>query len=267
MSAIAELLAGGPTLEPGQVWLVGAGPGDPRLLTVAAISGLRQADVVVYDALVSEQVLALARPEAQRQFAGKRGGKPSAKQADITAVLIGLAKAGKRVLRLKGGDPFVFGRGGEETLALAKAGIPFLVVPGVTAGLAALTAAAIPATMRGFNQALILATGHGADDADGPDWPALARTGQPLVLYMAMAHLPRIADRLMEGGLAPSTPAAAIKGASTADERVVVSTLGSLVEAVAIAGLQPPATVVIGHIVSVRADLHALATSLRSVAA
>ena len=147
-------------LEPGHVWLAGAGPGDPGLLTLDALAGLAQADVIVHDALVDERVLALAGPQAMLEFAGKRGGKPSATQADISRRLVELAQSRPRVLRLKGGDPFVFGRGGEEAMALAAAGIPFRVIPGVTAGLAALAAASIPATLRGVNRAVIFAAGH-----------------------------------------------------------------------------------------------------------
>src|SRR5205809_6193093 len=166
---VGGVRAGTPVLSPGHVWLAGAGPGDPGLLTRDAFAGLSQADVVVHDALVDRRVLALAGPQARLEFAGKRGGRPSVDQADISKRLIELARAGKRVLRLKGGDPCVFGRGGEEALALAAAGVPFRLVPGLTAGLAGLTAAAIPATFRGMNRAVILAAGYGADD-DGVDW-------------------------------------------------------------------------------------------------
>src|SRR5215213_1349032 len=192
---LRSAMAGFPRLEPGHVWLAGAGPGDPGLLTLHALAGLGEADVVVHDALVDARVLALAHPGATLEFAGKRGGKPSPSQANITDRLIALARAGHRVLRLKGGDPCVFGRGGEEALALSAAGVPFRIIPGVTAGLAGLTAAAIPATFRGMNRALILAAGYGADD-DGVDWAALARTGQPIVLYMAMRNLAAIAEEL-----------------------------------------------------------------------
>src|ERR1700733_14440788 len=160
IEALAALRGGFPVLEPGHVWLAGAGPGDPGLLTLDALAGLAQADVVVHDALVDERVLALAGPQARLEFAGKRGGKPSATQADISQRLVELARVGYRVLRLKGGDPFVFGRGGEEAMTLAAAGIAFRVIPGVTAGLGALAAAAIPATVRGTNRAVIFAAGH-----------------------------------------------------------------------------------------------------------
>src|SRR5438477_10525137 len=214
-----------PDFAPGSVWLVGAGPGDPGLLSALALHALDHADIVVYDALVDPRILALARPGAALDYAGKRGGRPSPSQPDISARLIALARAGQRVLRLKGGDPCVFGRGGEEALALMAAGVPFRIIPGVTAGLAGLTAAAIPATFRGMNRALILAAGYGADD-EALDWAALARTGQPIVLYMAMRNLADIAERLMRGGLAPSTPAAVVMGATTADERVIGSSRG-----------------------------------------
>src|SRR3954464_14511542 len=199
LEALSALRGAFPVLAPGHVWLAGAGPGDPGLLTLDALAGLSQADVVVHDALVDRRVLALVGPQARLEFAGKRGGRPSTHQDDISNRLVELARAGHRVLRLKGGDPCVFGRGGEEALALAAAGIPYRVIPGVTAGLAGLTAAGIPATFRGINRAIILAAGYGADD-DGVDWAALARTGQPIVLYMAMRNLAAIADEVMRGG-------------------------------------------------------------------
>jgi uroporphyrin-III C-methyltransferase len=243
-----------PVLAPGHVWLAGAGPGDPGLLTLDALAGLSQADVIVHDALVGARVLALAGEQARLEFAGKRGGRPSADQADISNRLIELARAGDRVLRLKGGDPCVFGRGGEEALALAAAGVPYRLIPGVTAGLAGLTAAAIPATFRGINRAIILAAGYGAAD-DHFDWAALARTGQPIVLYMAMRNLATIADELMRGGLPPTTPAAIVVAATTADERVVVSTLGRVTTDAGDHLLGMPSIVVIGEIVDLRERL------------
>jgi uroporphyrin-III C-methyltransferase len=240
-------------LEAGHVWLAGAGPGDPGLLTLDALAGLSQADVIVHDALVDPRVLALAGPQARLEFAGKRGGKPSATQADISKRLIELARAGHKVLRLKGGDPFVFGRGGEEALALAAAGVPFRVIPGVTAGLAALAAASIPATLCGINRAVIFAAGHAVEDTF--DWAPLARTGQPIVLYMVMHNLERIADALMRGGLAPQTPTAIIASATTPDERILVSTLERLAADARAQTLEPPAIVVIGDIVAVRERL------------
>jgi uroporphyrin-III C-methyltransferase len=253
--ALAALRGTFPVLEPGHVWLAGAGPGDPGLLTLDALAGLTQADVVVHDALVDKRVLALAGSGATLEFAGKRGGKPSPTQADISNRLIALARAGRRVLRLKGGDPNVFGRGGEEALALAGAGIPFRVIPGVTAGLAALASASIPATMRHINQALIFATGQGAADEHGLDWAALARTGQPLVIYMAMHNLAQIVAALAGGGMPADTPAAVIAAATTPQERVLVSRLDRVVEEAQAAGLEPPAIVVFGEIVRMRERL------------
>jgi uroporphyrin-III C-methyltransferase len=250
--ALAALRGAFPILEPGHVWLAGAGPGDPGLLTLDALAGLAQADVVVHDALVDKRVLALARSGAKLEFAGKRGGKPSPTQADISKRLIALARERRRVLRLKGGDPNVFGRGGEEALALTGAGIPFRVIPGVTAGLAALAAASIPATMRHINQALIFATGQGAADEHGLDWAALARTGQPIVIYMAMHNLAQIVAALKGGGMAGDTPAAVIAAATTAHERVLVSRLDRVVAEAQAAGLEPPAIVVVGNIVRMR---------------
>src|SRR5579864_3735765 len=211
-----------PDLARGSVWLVGAGPGDPGLLSLLALHALRQADAVVYDALVDRRVLALARAEAELDYAGKRGGRPSPQQPDITLRLIKLARAGKRVLRLKGGDPFVFGRGGEEALALAAAGIPFRIVPGITAGIGGLAYAGIPTTHRDTNSAVAFVTGHASDGEvpDGLDWEALARI-PVLVLYMALKHLYPITRRLMDAGRGGDEAVAIVIKASTAEQRVV----------------------------------------------
>jgi uroporphyrin-III C-methyltransferase len=251
--ALAARRTGIPVFARGHVWLAGAGPGDPGLLTLDALAGLAQADVVVHDALVDQRVLGLANPQARLEFAGKRGGKPSPLQADISERLVVLACAGHRVLRLKGGDPFVFGRGGEEAMTLARAGIPFRVIPGVTAGLAALAAAGIPATLRGVNRAVIFAAGHGAEEDF--DWAPLARTGQPIVLYMVMHNLERITAAMREAGIAAGTPAAIIVSASTPRQRVVVSTLEKLASDAREQKLEPPAIVVIGEIVKLRDDV------------
>jgi uroporphyrin-III C-methyltransferase len=253
--ALTALRGDYPAFAPGEVWLVGAGPGDPGLLTLDALAGLLQADVVVHDALVDARVLALARSGAHMQFAGKRGGTPSIAQEDICAQLIELARRGLRVVRLKGGDPFVFGRGGEEILALAAAGVPFRVVPGVTAGLGGLASAGIPATMRGVNQAVILATGHDPDEEGNIDWSALAHTRQPIVLYMGLRNLEKIAAALMRGGLPASTPAAVIASATLADQQVLVSKLGSIASETQAANFAAPAVVVIGNIVRTRQQL------------
>ena len=206
----------------------------------------------MHDALVDARVLALASPQAELEFAGKRGGRPSAQQADISRRLIELARENKRVLRLKGGDPCMFGRGGEEAIALAEAGIPYRIIPGVTAGIAALSAASIPATMRGVNHAIIFATGHADSDFD---WAALAKTGQPIVIYMAMRNIEHIATELTRGGLAPDTPAAVIVAATTPEQRVLVSKLALLPGLVRELGFALPGLVVLGDIVTVRERL------------
>jgi len=246
-----------PVFEPGTVWLVGAGPGDPGLLTAYALHALAEADAVVYDALVDDRVLALARPGAELIYAGKRGGKPSPSQPDISGRLVALARRGLRVLRLKGGDPFVFGRGGEEALALVAAGIRFRLVPGITAGIGGLAYAGIPATHRDTNSAVTFVTGHNSDGLtpDGLDWPALARGSPALVFYMPLKHLEEIATRLMDAGRAPGEPVALISKAATDDQTVLESTLEGCVEAAGRTGLEPPALFVVGEIVRLRAGL------------
>ena len=243
-----------PGFAAGTVWLVGAGPGDPGLLTVHALNGLAAADVVVYDALVDSRILALAREGVCLEYAGKRGGKPSTLQRDICERLVALAREGKRVLRLKGGDPFIFGRGGEEALALAKAGVAFRIVPGVSSGLAALAVHGIPATTRATNHALILATGHCAAD-EVMDWAALARTGIPIVLYMAVANLPALVTGLVHGGLSPSTPAIAVHAATGPDETVVEATLEQLPALAADGSIKSPAIIAIGAIAGFRSAI------------
>ena len=259
-----EMLLGGPcpVMLPGHVWLAGAGPGDRVHLTLHALCGLIQADVIVYDALVDPGVLDLAPAEAVREFAGKRGGRPSIHQTDITARLIALARENLRVLRLKGGDPYVFGRGAEEALGLAQAGIPFRVIPGLTSGLAGLAAANIPATVRGVNQAIVLATGHNAEGESDPiaslDWTALARLGQPIVLYMAVRTLGEISRRLIAGGMDEATPAAAISQAASVHQQVLTATLGTLAGRLRAEPLPTPALIVIGAIVTLREELDGL---------
>jgi uroporphyrin-III C-methyltransferase len=246
-----------PDFEPGWVWLTGAGPGDPGLLTLHALNGLRQADVIVHDALVGDGVLALARRGCEIVYAGKRGGRPSPKQPDISARLVQLARDGKRVLRLKGGDPFVFGRGGEEALALVAAGIPFRVIPGISAGVGGLAHAGIPLTHRETNSAVTFVTGHGAtgDVPDGIDWPALAAASPVLVVYMALKHLGTIRGLLLDGGRPADEAVAIVSRASLDAERVLETTLGACVDDVAASGIEPPAMVVIGEVVRLRAGL------------
>lgn len=249
--------SGLPEFEPGWVWLVGAGPGDVGLLTLHALNALEQADVIVYDALVGDGILDLAKDAAEKIFAGKRGGRPSPKQPDISARLVKLAQAGKRVLRLKGGDPFVFGRGGEEALALVRAGIPFRIIPGITAGIGGLAHAGIPVTHRDINAAVTFVTGHAAsgDVPDSIDWAALARGSAVLVFYMALAKLERIAGLLMAAGRKADEPLAVVSAAATPDQSVLETTLGDCVEAVRAAGTLPPSVIVLGEVVRLRAGL------------
>ncbi len=246
-----------PPFEAGWVWLVGAGPGDPGLLTLYALHAMRHADVVVYDALVGEAVLKLAGPDAVLEYAGKRGGRPSPRQPDISRRLIQLAREGRRVLRLKGGDPFVFGRGGEEALALVEARVPFRIVPGISSGIGGLAYAGIPVTHREINSVVTFITGHGASGGvpDAVDWGAIARGSPVIVLYMAMKHLAEITERLIDGGRRADEPVAVVSKASTPYQLVVETTLGACVADAAAAGLEPPALVVIGEVVRLRDGL------------
>jgi uroporphyrin-III C-methyltransferase len=234
---------------------VGAGPGDPGLLTLYAQFALRTADVVVYDALVSEPVLALAQPRAKKIFAGKRGGRPSAKQHDISRKLVELARRGLRVLRLKGGDPFIFGRGGEEALALVAAGIPFRVVPGISAGVGGLAYAGIPLTHRDSNHAVLLVTGYtaGGELARDLDWHAIAKAAPAIVVYMGLKHLGAVTDALIAAGRSPDEPVAVVSHATLPTQRVLESTLGAVTKAAR--GMNTPAVVVIGPVVRFRAGL------------
>jgi uroporphyrin-III C-methyltransferase len=255
--APADILSGLPRFEPGWVWLVGAGPGDPGLLTLHAVNALRQADAIIYDALVDRRVLEHARPDAAVEYAGKRGGKPSPKQRDISLKLVSLARAGKRVCRLKGGDPFVFGRGGEEALALVEAGIPFRIVPGISAGIGGLAYAGIPVTHRDVNHVVTFLTGH---DQSGlapasVDWESVARGSPVIVMYMAMKHLPQIAASLIDAGRAASEPAAIVVSATTGAQQVLETTLGRAAADLQASGVEPPAIVVVGEVVRLRAAL------------
>ena len=256
---VAEALAGLegfdiPDFPPGLVWLVGAGPGDPGLMTLQGLSALRRADVVIYDALVDEVLLAWRRPGATAEYAGKRGGKPSAQQRDISMRLIELSRQGLRVLRLKGGDPFVFGRGGEEAQALAQAGVSFRVTPGISAGIGGLGYAGIPVTHRDVNQAVTFVTGH--DQAGlAPsriDWRALSQGAPVIVLYMAIKHLPQIRQALLDAGRPASTPVAVVQNATRPDMQVLETDLGGMVADVQSSGMGAPAIVCVGEVVRLR---------------
>ena len=243
-----------PPFEPGSVWLIGAGPGGPGLVTLLGYYALGQADVVVHDALVPAQLLAMARPGAKLVFAGKRGGKPSPKQADISLQLIDLARAGKRVLRLKGGDPFMFGRGGEEAGALAAAGVPFRIVPGISSGLGGLAYAGIPITHRETNQAVLFLTGHDDSGAvpQAVDWPAVAQAAPVIVMFMAVKHLGSIADKLLVAGRDGADRLAIISNAATPQQSVIETTLA---EAHLLGDVPTPAIIVLGPVSGYRSSL------------
>lgn len=247
----ARLLAGKTRLRPGHVWLAGAGPGDPGLLTLEVLAALGECDTLVHDALVSPDIVAVAK-QAEKFDVGKRGGRLSIPQGDINALLIRLAGEGRKTVRLKGGHPLVFARGGEEAEALVAAGIPYRVLPGITSAFGGLTSAGIPATMRGVNGAITLATGFAAVSDDRPDWQALARTGQPLVIYMGLTHLTATVADLIAGGLSPATPAALVENATLPGERTVVATLATLAETMQRENVVSPALIVIGGIVALR---------------
>ena len=245
-----------PQLLPGWVWLCGAGPGDPGLVTLHALNALRQADVVVYDALVEPRILDWA-PQARQIYAGKRGGKPSAKQRDISLQLVDLARAGGRVLRLKGGDPFVFGRGGEEAQTLVQHGIPIRIIPGISAGIGGLAYAGIPVTHRDVNQSVTFVTGHDQSGAapQSLDWDAISRGSQVIVIYMGMKHAHQIATALIGAGRPASEPVAVVTAATTPDQRVLETTLGTLVADIDAANLAPPAIICVGRSVLMRQAL------------
>jgi uroporphyrin-III C-methyltransferase len=248
----------------GIVYLVGAGPGDPKLITVLGLERLRQAEVVVYDRLVSEKLLDEA-PWAERIFVGKAPGEHAAKQQEINELLVRHGQAGRIVVRLKGGDPFVFGRGSEEALACAEAGIPWEVVPGISSALAVPALAGIPVTHRELAGGFAVVTGHCAE-GDRQDWQALARV-ETLVILMGLSRLPEIAASLLFHGRAADTPAAAIAQGSLPGERVVTATLATLAGEVARAGLKAPATIVVGEVVRVRQRLRsALASAVDDLA-
>ena len=240
-----------PAFDKGWVWLAGAGPGDPGLITALGLHAIANADVILYDALVNEKLLALARPGAETIYAGKRAGKASCKQSDISRTLVSLARKGKRVLRLKGGDPLVFGRGAEEALALARARVPFRIVPGITAGIGGLAYAGIPVTHRDTNHAVTFVTGHGADGKlPKLDWAAIARGSPTIVLYMARRYAGEIAAKLIDAGRSADEPAAVISDASFAAQNVRVTTLGGLGQAAAES--TAPAILVVGENVRLR---------------
>ncbi len=253
-SAGARLSA--PAFSPGSVWLVGAGPGDPGLLTLHAAHALALADVVLHDALVPAEILALV-DHARLENVGKRAGRPSPRQMRINERLIRLARQGLRVVRLKGGDPMVFGRGGEEALALAAASVPFRIVPGLSAGVGGLASAGIPVTHRMLGRSIVFVSGHDASGRlpESTDWAALARGWDVLVLYMALRQIRAIADRLIAAGRSPGEPVAFVTDASTPRQQVMLATLGTATAVAEIVPARAATLIVVGPVVALRAML------------
>ena len=233
---------------PGVVYLIGAGPGAADLITVRGLRYLRQADVVIYDRLVSEALVAEAPPHAERIYVGKAPGRHTCSQAEIHALMIDRARAGKAVVRLKGGDPCVFGRGGEEMQALARAGIPFVIVPGVSSATGVPTAAGIPLTHRDVAGAFAVVSAHRAGTRDDVDWAALARV-DTLVILMGVARLHEITHILMAHGRAPDTPVALVERGTLPDERVLLGTLADIAARARTANVRPPAVIIVGKVV------------------
>jgi uroporphyrin-III C-methyltransferase len=243
-----------PEFQPGWVWMTGGGPGDPGLITLHALNALQQADVIVYDALVDPALLRWARSDAQIEYAGKRGGKPSPSQRDISLRLIELSQQGLRVLRLKGGDPFVFGRGGEEAQTLVKAGVRLRVIPGISAGIGGLAYAGIPVTHRDVNQSVTFLSGHDRTGLmpSAIDWQGLGSSAQVIVMYMAIKHMPDICARLIAAGRAPDEPVAIVQNATREDMRVLETTLTKAPQDITDSGIGAPSIVCVGRVVLMR---------------
>ena len=244
------------TTQKGEVFLVGGGPGDPDLLTFRALRLMQQCDVCVYDKLVSPEVMELVRRDAEMIYVGKSRDQHTLPQEEINELLARLALEGKRVLRLKGGDPFIFGRGGEEIETLMQHGVPFQVVPGITAANGVSSYAGIPLTHRDYAQACLFITGHLKDNTVDLDWAAMARPNQTVVIYMGLVGLPEICKRLIAQGVSPDMPAAVIQQGTTPRQRVVTATLKDLAEKVTEAGIKPPSLTIIGEVVQLREKLN-----------
>ena len=243
-----------PEFLPGWVWMVGGGPGDPGLVTLHALNALKQADIIIYDALVDQSLLRWARADAKVEYAGKRGGKASPKQRDISHRLIELSRQHKRVLRLKGGDPFVFGRGGEEAQTLVQAGTKLRVIPGISAGIGGLAYAGIPVTHRDVNQSVTFLSGHDRTGLmpSAIDWHAVSKGSQVIVMYMAIKHMPDICEKLLAAGRDPNEPVAVVKNATRADMQVLETTLTKAQDDITRSGIGAPAIVCIGRVALMR---------------
>ena len=243
-----------PEFLPGWVWMVGGGPGDPGLVTLHALNALQQADIIIYDALVDQSLLRWARADAEVEYAGKRGGKPSPKQRDISHRLIELSRQHKRVLRLKGGDPFVFGRGGEEAQTLVQAGTKLRIIPGISAGIGGLAYAGIPVTHRDVNQSVTFLSGHDRTGLmpSAIDWHAVSKGSQVIVMYMAIKHMPDICEKLLAAGRDPNEPLAVVKNATRADMQVLETTLTKAHDDITRSGIGAPAIVCIGRVALMR---------------
>ena len=243
-------------LEAGKVWLVGAGPGDPDLLTVKAARLISQADAIVYDHLVGNRIMDLARADARLIYAGKEASKHTLPQDSINQLLVDLARENLSVVRLKGGDPFIFGRGGEELETLVASGIPFEVIPGVTAAAVCAAYAGFPLTHRDHAQSLTFVTGHLKDGTVNLDWPALARPKQTVVFYMGIGAVNEICRQMINHGLPSMTPAAVVRNGTQPDQQTLLATLGTLPSRMAEFGIKPPALIVVGSVVNLQAKLN-----------
>ncbi|WP_151734051.1 uroporphyrinogen-III C-methyltransferase [Paenibacillus tengchongensis] len=252
-------------MRPGMISIVGAGPGDPELITVKALRRIQSADVILYDRLVNEELLESARPEALRIYCGKAPGRHSMPQEAIERLMLEHAAMGKHVVRLKGGDPLVFGRGGEEALAAAAAGIAYELIPGITSAIGAAASAGIPLTHRGAAASFAVVTGSRCQEHSAPvNWAALAHGADTLVIYMGMANLGEIRAQLLQHGKSASTPAALIENGTTARERTVTGTLGTIDKLAAVMKISNPALIVIGEAVKVREQLLSLQQEVRA---
>jgi uroporphyrin-III C-methyltransferase len=243
------------SLAPGKVWLVGAGPGDPDLLTVKAARIISQANALVYDHLVSDEIMALAHPQARRIYAGKEASNHTMPQQSINQLLVELAHEGLSVVRLKGGDPFIFGRGGEELETLAESNIPFEVIPGITAAAGCAAYSGFPLTHRDHAQAVTLVTGHLKDGTVNLDWAALSRPKQTIVFYMGIGAAAEICQQMIAHGLPPETPAAIVRNGTLPEQKTLLATLGTLAQRIAEEGIKPPALIIVGSVTELHKKL------------